>query len=174
MSFVLPEVNPDDLAYRRRGALYVPAGQGPTRWAVNDVYTIKALAAQTNGTIGFIEASVPPGGGPGPHMHPHEEETFYMLSGELEFLDGDHTFTAMPGDFVHVPRGTRHRFLNKGAHTAKMIFMFTPAGPETVIADLAQPAVPGEMPPSQIEPDQLARFEEMNLRSRVVRLPDPS
>lgn len=55
-----------------------------------------------------------------------------------------------------------------------MIFMFTPAGPETVIADLAQHAVPGEMPPSQIEPDQLARFEEMNRRTRLVRLPDPS
>jgi len=52
--------------------------------------------------------------------------------------------------------------------------MFTPAGRDTVIADLAQHAMPGEMPPSQIEMDQLARFEEMGRRCGVVRLPDPS
>jgi quercetin dioxygenase-like cupin family protein len=31
--------------------------------------------------------------------------TFFLLSGELEFLYGDHTFTAAAGDFVHVPKG---------------------------------------------------------------------
>ncbi|MFG2371195.1 cupin domain-containing protein [Streptomyces sp. NPDC048504] len=32
---------------------------------------------------------MPPGGGPAPHVHAHTDETFYLVSGELEFLDGD-------------------------------------------------------------------------------------
>jgi mannose-6-phosphate isomerase-like protein (cupin superfamily) len=44
----------------------------------------------------------------------------------LEFLDGDRIFTARSGDFVFVPRGIHHRFTNKGLHTAKLLFLFTP------------------------------------------------
>ncbi|WP_407676868.1 cupin domain-containing protein [Phytohabitans aurantiacus] len=52
-------------------------------------------------------------------MHPNEDETFYLLAGELEFLNGDQTFTAVAGDLVHIPRGTRHRFRKRRqAHRA--------------------------------------------------------
>jgi len=44
MSLEMPPMNPDDPRYTKRGALYVPAGAGPTIWAVSDVYTIKAIA----------------------------------------------------------------------------------------------------------------------------------
>jgi mannose-6-phosphate isomerase-like protein (cupin superfamily) len=32
---------------------------------------------------------VPPGGGPAPHVHERTGETFYVINGELEFLDCD-------------------------------------------------------------------------------------
>lgn len=73
------------------------AGEGPAIWAASDTYTIKATATQTGGVLGFLDASVPPGGGPEPHAHHDQDETFYVLSGELEFLDGDRTFTAVAG-----------------------------------------------------------------------------
>ncbi len=50
----------------QNGSLYVPAGTGVTKWSAGDVYTIKASATTTNGSFGFVEASVPPGGGPSP------------------------------------------------------------------------------------------------------------
>ncbi|GAA4585763.1 hypothetical protein GCM10023194_29360 [Planotetraspora phitsanulokensis] len=168
----LPLQPSDDPRYTTRGALHVPSGQGPTVWTVGDVYTIKATGAQTNGGLGLIEATVPAGGGPQPHAHPRDE-SFYMLDGELEFLDGDHRFTAVAGDFIHVPGGIRHCFLNKRKHAARMLFMFTPAGPEQVIADYAMPARDGETPPP---PDdaQIARFETMIRLAEVVNLPDLS
>jgi quercetin dioxygenase-like cupin family protein len=174
MTFSLTQLPPDDPRWNRRGALYVPSGQGPTVWAVGDVYTIKATGAQTNGGFGFIEATVPAGGGPQAHAHPEEEETFYILDGELEFLDGDHVFTAVAGDFIHVPRGIRHRFKNTGNHAARMIFMFTPAGSEQIIADYAQPVRPGETPPSKIDDEQLARYDEMVRLTKVINIPEPS
>ena len=65
MSLQLPAVDPGDPRYVTRGARYIPALEGPTIWAAGDVYTVKATAAQTGGLLGFLEASVPPGGGRG-------------------------------------------------------------------------------------------------------------
>ena len=115
MSLELPIAGPTDPRYTTRGAQYVSAGEGPTVWVASDVYTVKTTATQTSGLLGFLEASVPPGGGPEPHAHNDQAETFYVLSGQLEFLNGDEVFTAVAGDFVHVPRNIRHRFKNKTA-----------------------------------------------------------
>ncbi|GIH21934.1 cupin [Acrocarpospora phusangensis] len=168
----LPFQTPEDPRYTTRGSLYVPSGQGPTVWAVGDIYTIKATGAQTNGGFGLIEATVPAGGGPPAHIHPETEETFYILDGELEFLDGDHWFTASAGDFIHVPRGIRHSFQNKRMHAARMLFMFTPPGPEQVIADHAMPARNGETAPP-LDDEQIARLETMATLIGSVMVPDP-
>lgn len=173
MSLDIPVPDPADPRYTKRGALYVPAGQGPTIWAVSDVYTVKATAAQTGGLLGFLDASVPPGGGPEPHAHNDQAETFYLLSGELEFLDGDRTFTAVAGDFVHVPAGIRHRFKNKRTHTAKMIFMFTPGGPEEAFLKYSDKAQPGEQAPP-LGPELLGRYLELAREINTDNLPDPA
>lgn len=125
----------DDPRYTTRGGVYVPAGGGPTKWFSGDVYTVRLSAAATNGSLGIVEASAPPGSGPVPHTHADQDETFYLLSGELEFLDGDRVFTAGQGDIVHVPRKIRHRFLNVGLHTAKMLFIYTPGGTEELFIE---------------------------------------
>lgn len=171
MSFPWSDLPLDDPQWYKSGAFYVPSGQGPTVWAAGDIYTIKATGAQTHGGFGLIEATVPAGGGPGPHAHPNEEETFYLLAGELEFLDGDTTFTAVAGDFIHIPRGVRHRFTNVGNHAARMLFWFTPPGVEQLIADHALPARPGETNPP-LDDEQLGRFATMLELAQTIDLPD--
>ncbi|TCN40079.1 cupin domain [Kribbella orskensis] len=79
---------------------------------------------QTGGQIGLVEAMVPPGGGPPPHIHERTDETFYMVNGELEFLSGDETFTASSGDVVFLPRGNVHRFHNPGIRPATLVFIY--------------------------------------------------
>ena len=125
------------------GGLHVPAGHGPTKWFSGDVYTVRLQAAQTAGSIGIVEASVPPGGGPIPHTHVDQDETFYLLSGDLEFLDGDRTFMAGAGDLVHIPRKVRHRFKNVGLHTARMLFIYTPGGSEGLFLEGGDEPQPG-------------------------------
>jgi quercetin dioxygenase-like cupin family protein len=77
-----------------------------------------------------MEARVPPGGGPPPHIHTREDETYYLLEGQIEVLLGEETVVAGPNDFVNIPRGTLHCFSNKGTETAGMVLTFTPAGIE--------------------------------------------
>lgn len=128
------------------GAIYVPADAGRVRWVAGDDYNIKVGGDETNGGLSFIVATVPPGGGPPAHLHKGNEESFYLLDGELEFLDGERTFVASAGDFVFVPRGVRHRFKNVGSDPAKMVFLWTPSGPEQVFLEFGDEPVPGQSP----------------------------
>jgi mannose-6-phosphate isomerase-like protein (cupin superfamily) len=128
---------------RERSVVYVPAGKGPSICVAGDTYTIKASRENTTGTLAFLEASVPPGAGPKPHVHTREDEAYYILSGELEILNRNQTFVAGPGDFIFIPRGILHRFRNPGIHTARMVFLFTPAGFDDFLMEVGKPARPG-------------------------------
>ena len=142
------------------GAIHVPAGEGIQRWVAGDTYSIKAVGQQTKGTLGLVEASVPPGAGPIAHIHAVGDEAFYILDGQLEFLDGERVYTAKTGDFIYVPAGIRHRFKNKHVHTARMLFMFTPAGPEEALVEGGDHAIPG-VPPPAWDAERFALIDEV-------------
>ncbi|WP_447008658.1 cupin domain-containing protein [Saccharothrix sp. DSM 118769] len=149
------------------------AGQGPTLWFGDAVYTFKADSAETDGSLVFAEATVPPGGGPPPHVHPFTDEAFFVLSGELEFLKGTEVFRAGEGDFVWVPRGTRHRFLNVGTHVSRLIFLFSPgAGMEGFFRAIGTEARAGEAP-APLTPEQRRMIPELAPRFGIVLAPPP-
>lgn len=107
-----------------------PVATGPAFWGPGDHYTFLVTGEESGGAYFAMEALVPPGGGPPAHVHTREDETFYLLEGEIEFLLSEETIVARAGDFVNVPRGTVHRFRNSGTETARMVLTFTPAGIE--------------------------------------------
>lgn len=154
------------------GALYVPASGGTVKWLVGDEYTIKVSAAETNGSLGFVVGLVPPGSGPMAHVHNENDEAFYLLDGELEFLGGDEKFVASAGDFVYVPRGIRHRFLNKSSQDAKMPFLFTPGGQEEFFLKHGRNPVPGKRPERWTVEDITPEMVEMIEKSGTVVIPE--
>lgn len=66
----------------------------------------------------------------GPEMHSHtaEDDSFYVLEGELTFTVDDAEIVAGPGTFVLVPPGVRHSFANRGDAVARFINVHAPAG----------------------------------------------
>jgi quercetin dioxygenase-like cupin family protein len=114
----------------RSSPLHRAAGTGPTYLGPGDLYRFLITGAETGGAYFAMEAIVPPGGGPPPHIHRYEDETFYIVEGECGILLGEEWMTAGVGDFVNVPRGTVHRFQNQGTEAIRMILTFTPAGIE--------------------------------------------
>ena len=118
-----------------------PAGAGPSYWGPGDVYTFLVTGAESGGAYFAMEALVPPGGGPPPHIHHNEEETFYIVEGRCSIRLGEDTVLAGAGDFVNVPRGTVHCFLNEGTEPMRMILTFTPAGMERFFEDTLQPVL---------------------------------
>jgi quercetin dioxygenase-like cupin family protein len=57
-------------------------GEGKVIAVVGDVYRFLATGEETDGRYAMFEAVVSPGGGPPPHIHSREEESFYVLDGE--------------------------------------------------------------------------------------------
>jgi quercetin dioxygenase-like cupin family protein len=120
--------------------LYRPAGAGATYLGPGDLYRFLVTGAETGGAYFAMEAIVPPGGGPPPHIHRYEDETFLVLEGQCSVLLEHEWVTAGVGDFVNVPRGTVHRFQNLGTEAARMIVTFTPAGIEEFFEETLQRA----------------------------------
>ena len=67
-------------------------------------------------------------GGPPIHAHAAEDDSFYILEGELTFTVEDETVVAGPGTFVLVPPGVRHGFRNDGDTPVQMLNIHAPAG----------------------------------------------
>ena len=55
--------------------LHRGAGTGPSYWGPGDRYTFLVTGEESGGAYFAMEAFVPPGGGPGPHVHTREDET---------------------------------------------------------------------------------------------------
>jgi quercetin dioxygenase-like cupin family protein len=113
---------------------------------VGDVYRFLATGAETGGRYATWEAIVPPGGGPPPHTHTREEESFYILEGEMTFTVDGQSITAPAGTFVRVPIGTLHNFHNGSDQVVRMTITVVPAGIEQMFFEVGQPVTPGHQP----------------------------
>ena len=72
---------------------------------------------------------VPPhSGGPPPHVHESEDDSFYVLEGELTFTVEGTEVVAEAGTFVLVPPGLEHTFANRGDLEARALNIHAPAG----------------------------------------------
>jgi quercetin dioxygenase-like cupin family protein len=135
-----------------------PADSGDLYVGPGDYYRFLVTGEETGGAYFAMEAIVPPGGGPPPHIHRNEDETFYVLEGEMEFRLGDDTITAGAGDFVNVPRGTVHNFHNAAGADARMILTFTPAGMERFFRETLERALDASQPPPDNVDEVAARY----------------
>jgi mannose-6-phosphate isomerase-like protein (cupin superfamily) len=66
--------------------------------------------------------------GPELHAHEAEDDSFYVLEGELTFTVDDDEAVAGPGTFVLVPPGVPHTFANRGDAVVRMVNVHAPAG----------------------------------------------
>lgn len=116
---------------------------------VNDVYRVLATARDTGGALGLVDAIVPPGGGPPPHVHTREDEFFYILDGEVTFYL-DRSGTASPlvarrGTFLFAPRNQKHTFRNESDKPARMLFGVLPGGMEGLFKDAGRTLASGSV-----------------------------
>ena len=66
--------------------------------------------------------------GPEVHAHAAEDDSFYILEGELTFTVDGAEIVAGAGTFVLVPPGVPHSFANRGASPARILNVHAPAG----------------------------------------------
>jgi mannose-6-phosphate isomerase-like protein (cupin superfamily) len=80
----------------------------------------------TGGKSQLVVMDIKPGENIGAEIHPHTEQTLFLLSGEgKSILDGVETpFVA--GDVVVVTPGTKHDFVNTGTSSLKIFTVYAP------------------------------------------------
>ena len=69
-----------------------------------------------------------PGGGPPPHIHHREDETFQILEGEYEWMVGEKKFIAQKGTTIFAPRGVAHTYRYLGKTPGRLMCVITPSG----------------------------------------------
>ena len=102
--------------------------EGPFLAAAGDTYRMLVDGRHTGGNFALIEIRVLPGGGPPPHLHRNEDETFYILEGELQLWVDGRTLNAAAGACVFAPRGIPHRFTNATQTPTRFLVIASPAG----------------------------------------------
>lgn len=115
-------------------------------WHLGALFRWLVTAEQTGGAYAMAEVEARAGLEPPPHSHEHEEESFYVLDGEVDFIvDGNVTATR-PGDIVVLPRGHVHGFKLR-SERARFLLMVTPGGLEQAFIATSEPAPRNELPP---------------------------
>jgi mannose-6-phosphate isomerase-like protein (cupin superfamily) len=66
--------------------------------------------------------------GPEAHIHDDEDDAFYVLDGDLQFVIDEQEIPAPAGTFVLVPPGVMHTFMNPTSSPARMLNIHAPAG----------------------------------------------
>lgn len=89
---------------------------------------VKISGVDTDGALAVLEQTGhTPKGGPPLHVHPLQDELFYVLAGDYRFRVGEAFFRLGPGDTIFLPRNVPHAFVQL-SQEAKMIVTYQPAG----------------------------------------------
>jgi mannose-6-phosphate isomerase-like protein (cupin superfamily) len=146
-------------------------GEGEHLWfAGGGLFTIKASAAETGSAFVLWEDREVRGKPTPLHRHPNEDETLYVLEGEiLVHLNGEEHLVGEHGVFV-APRGVPHAFLVI-SETARLLTLQTPGTGEAFYRELCEPASPGAVPGSR--PADFARLREVAQRSDSIEILGP-
>jgi len=108
-------------------AYRLEAEQGEALWFFGGLAAVKASSEQTGGRFSLTEQLLPGGRDTPLHSQPDDDETFYVLEGDLTFYLGvGQSLAASAGAVVHVPKGTAHAY-RVDFETARVLNITTPS-----------------------------------------------
>ena len=104
------------------------------------------------------------------HLHAGDDETLYVLEGEMEAVIAGQRHVVQAGETVFLPRGVPHQLMNASGRSTRYLLLCTPAGFEKFVAEAGQvrPAGSQPAPPS---PEDVARLRDAAPRFGITLLP---
>lgn len=82
-------------------------------------------------SVGVV--TLPPGESGDPHTHDVSQEAWYVISGKGKLIVGDESAELVPDSLVVAPAGVEHQIMNDSDEPLKVLFFFSPAGPENSV-----------------------------------------
>ncbi|WP_440880551.1 cupin domain-containing protein [Tenacibaculum sp. C7A-26P2] len=131
--------------------IHVKSEQGE-EWNVLGVKIVgKILSSQTNDEYSVIISETPPNQGPPLHVHKNEDELFYILKGNYVFNCGSEKIEAKEGDFIKLPRGIPHTFVNMDSVVGITMNTITPGGFENFFNEISKESKENKLTKNKID-----------------------
>src|SRR3954466_10202539 len=116
----------------------VSSEEGERLWFVGPLATIRVAGEAVGGRFALIEFLFPHHASPPLHTHP-QDESYFVLDGQLTVQAGEQRFELERGATAVVPIGVPHTFrVNSGS--ARVLVISTPAGIERFVREGGVPA----------------------------------
>jgi quercetin dioxygenase-like cupin family protein len=149
------------------------AGDGEAIWFIDNLATIKIGSGETRGRGALVEFVTPAGSGSPYHVHRNEDESFYVLEGEMTFYVGDAVIQAREGSFAFGPRNVPHTFVVGSQSPARYLLFAEPAGFDRFVAEAGVPAEARTLPPPLAAPPDIAGLTEIAAKYGIEILGPP-
>lgn len=134
---------------------------------------MRSAAETTNGAFALMEHWEMPVGFASPyHTHHREDESFYVLEGEMAFVCDGKWLKAGPGTFVYGPREIAHGFKVVGCSPARMLILCTPGGFERFVLEQKTPITEPPSPPDMGKLMMLAAKYEIDIHGPLPEEPE--
>jgi quercetin dioxygenase-like cupin family protein len=140
---------------------HVPAiltpGEQRAVWFLGALIRVRAGGGSTGGQLAILEHTGPRGYNSPLHLHKDDEETFFILDGDMHVEVGDRAYSAGAGTVAFLPRQLPHAFVVT-SHEARFLTLHTPSGFDEFTLAVGTPAsYPfGEPPAEPPDPPALA------------------
>ena len=119
---------------RDAGGFKVAAGEGRRHGHIQlkgvnaNILDVKVSGKDTGGALAvFEQTSRSPGRGTPLHVHPSQDEIFYVLEGEYYFQVGEGKYPLRKGDSIFLPRQVPHSWIQV-SEKGRMTVTLQPAG----------------------------------------------
>jgi quercetin dioxygenase-like cupin family protein len=153
-------------------------GQGEARFGVHykmkgvtlNTLDVKISGKDTDGGIAMFEQTgLTPHGGPPLHIHPFQDEWFYVVEGQYRFQVGDEKYSMSAGDTIFLPKNVPHAFIQL-TEQARMIVTYLPAGKMEAFFEATDQWT---SPPSKEEIARVFEDHDMHIVGPPLRVDGP-
>ncbi len=141
-------------------------------WFLGALSQVRVSGEQTGGAFSLVDNLARRGNASPVHVHERDDETFFVLDGELRVFAGEEEHTAGPGNIAVLPRRLRHAYVVTSA-TARFLTLHTPAGFEQFAAEIGEPAQALTLPPPPAGPPDFAALAQAAARHQITILAAP-
>ena len=135
-------------------------------WYIGHLMSILISSKDTGGAFSLIHGFEVKGLEPPPHTHTKEDESFYVMNGEIDFTVANATLHAKSGNWVFLPRNIQHSF-KVLPEDAEVLIHLSPGGFEEYFREMSEPAKELVIPQRPQGPPDVKRIIETASRYGV-------
>ncbi len=124
-----------------------PSGRTQSLWFIDTLVHVCVDGDTSGGALALLDERGRCGHMPPLHVHRRDDETFYVLEGELTLFVAGGEIELGPGEAALAPRDIPHTYRVE-SEEAHWLVITTPAGFDAFVREVADPAPAEELPPA--------------------------